>query len=163
MGTVYTDPDELLSVAETPLITVGDVVTETLLAVCTPAVAVIDDQTKRTPLDESIDRTAFSNEHSVVNDAATISPALIEALGTAIATDDSTVIVVDGEEDLATLPAIMLAPSEASVVYGQPDVGMVHVAVDSAVRDEIKGLLKRMDGDVDETLDLLENNAVSGW
>ncbi len=163
MGAIYTDPDELLAAADTPVITVGDVVTETLLAVCTPAVAVIDDQTQRTPLDSSIDRAAFSNKRSVVNDAATISAALVEALGAAITADDSTVIVVDGEEDLATLPAILLAPPGASIVYGQPDVGMVLVTVDTAVRDDCRELLERMDGDVDEMLDLLETNAVSGW
>ena len=40
-------------------------------------------------------------------------------------------IVVEGEEDLATLPAILYAPPGSVVVYGQPDEGSVLVKVNS--------------------------------
>jgi len=64
-------------------------------------------------------------------------------------------IVVDGEEDLATLPALVAAPRGSSVVYGQPGDGMVHVAVIEAQTDEARQLLGRFDGDTDAALDLL--------
>jgi hypothetical protein len=65
-------------------------------------------------------------------------------------------IDVDGEEDLATLPAILATPVGGSVVYGQPDEGMVLVAVTPAARREARSLLGRMDGDPEAALALLE-------
>ncbi|MFC6726763.1 DUF359 domain-containing protein, partial [Halobium palmae] len=59
-------------------------------------------------------------------------------------------------EDLATLPAIVAAPLGASVVYGQPDQGMVHVPVTEETKAEARDLLARMDGDVDAALALLD-------
>ena len=38
------------------------------------------------------------------------------------------IIEVDGEEDLATLPAILLAPNrDVTIIYGMPDKGVVVV------------------------------------
>jgi hypothetical protein len=64
-------------------------------------------------------------------------------------------IDVDGEEDLAALPAIIATPVGGSVVYGQPDEGMVLVAVTPAARREAHALLSRMDGDPAAALELL--------
>ncbi len=65
-------------------------------------------------------------------------------------------MLVDGEEDLVVLPAIMIAPDGASVVYGQPDEGMVHVVVDDEVRREVRALLERFEGDQERFWSLLE-------
>jgi uncharacterized protein (UPF0218 family) len=65
------------------------------------------------------------------------------------------VLHVEGEEDLAAVPAVIVAPAGASVVYGQPGEGMVLVDADE-VRDEARDLLRRMDGDPEQALSLLE-------
>jgi uncharacterized protein (UPF0218 family) len=165
MGEVYTEADALFSAAEPPLIAVGDIVTYHLIeADHRPDVALIDGQTKRSAIEDhiqdAIDAGVFDREVEVVNAAAGLSAALLSALSTAIdaASDgESTVIVVDGEEDLATLPAIAAAPSGASVVYGQPDEGMVLVECDEEIKTRVRGLFDRMDGDTERLWDILES------
>jgi uncharacterized protein (UPF0218 family) len=49
-----------------------------------------------------------------------------------------------------------MATEGASVVYGQPGEGMVHVRVDSEVSERARGLLNRMDGDHERARELLE-------
>ncbi len=69
-------------------------------------------------------------------------------------------MLVDGEEDLA-LPAIVAAPEGASVVYGQPDEGMVHVRVTAEAKAEMRTLLDRFDGDTERFWRLLEGTSGS--
>ncbi|MFB6083584.1 MAG: GTP-dependent dephospho-CoA kinase family protein [Halorientalis sp.] len=164
MGEVYTDAEALLSAAEPPIVAVGDIVTYHLIeADRRPDVALIDGRTKRSTIEdhvrEAIDAGVFDREVEVVNAAAGLSAALLSALSTAIdaaGDGESTVIVVDGEEDLATLPAIAAAPTGASVVYGQPDEGMVLVECEAGVRSRVSDLLGRMDGDTERLWELLE-------
>lgn len=54
-------------------------------------------------------------------------------------------IVIDGEEDLLTLPIIKFAPEGAMVVYGQPHVGIVLVRVTERKRKEIESLIEEME------------------
>ncbi len=46
------------------------------------------------------------------------------------------ILLVDGEEDLLTLVAVLYAPENALVVYGQPNQGIVVVRVTSKKRAE---------------------------
>ena len=170
LGEVYTDPNSLLSAAathspDTPdatLISVGDVVTARLLAAGRqPAVAAIDGRTEREPIDDEIDAILdglTGRRVRVENQPATLSESLLTALRDGIRgeTADPLTISVDGEEDLAALPAIVCANNESSVVYGQPGEGMVHVDVDDAVTATARELLVRFDGDTDAALALLD-------
>ncbi|AQL44509.1 hypothetical protein BV210_07700 [Halorientalis sp. IM1011] len=163
MGEVYTEADALLSAADPPIVAVGDIVTYHLIeADRRPDVALIDGQTKRSEIEdhvrEAIDAGVFDREVEVVNAAAGLSAALLSATVSAVdaaADGESTVIVVDGEEDLATLPAIAAVPTGASVVYGQPDEGMVLVECDDAIKSTVSDLFDRMDGDTERLRDLL--------
>ncbi|SFK60902.1 hypothetical protein SAMN04487950_0155 [Halogranum rubrum] len=162
LGRVYTDPVDLLRDAdqtEGPIIAVGDVVTFHLRqAERDPDVAVIDGKTKREAVDEAVKEVldGDADRIEVENPPATISEALLDALVSALAADDPTVIFVDGEEDLATLPAIVAAPVGASIVYGQPNEGMVHVPVDEETKAEARELLSKFEGDVDAALARLD-------
>lgn len=150
-GPVYTEAADLLAEAGDPLIAVGDVVTYYLLqADHTPDVAVIDGKTKREAVDERIREGIRGFDHRVEleNPAATLTEAMLGELGAALEREGTTVIVVtEGEEDLAALPAIVAAPDGAAVVYGQPDEGMVLATVDHDLRERLRDLLERMDGD----------------
>lgn len=154
-GPIFTDTDALLDVAGSPLLCVGDVVTHHIIeAGHTPAVALVDERTERSAVDDEIAATlaafdGFDRTVQVSNPAATLTTTLLAELTAAIerADDTTTLIEVDGEEDLATLPAVVVAPDEASIVYGQPGEGMVHVSVDDIARTECRNLLVRMDGD----------------
>jgi len=156
-GPVETDPEALLATVEGPLIAVGDIVTYHFRRVGhAPAVAVVDERTKREAVDEEVwDVVEPDDEVVVENPAGTVTESLCRELAAAIAAADGRTIRVEGEEDLATLPAVVAAPDGASVVYGQPDEGMVHVRVDAAARAEMRELLSRMEGDLAAVLTAL--------
>jgi len=61
-----------------------------------------------------------------------------------LAGDERIKIVVDGEEDLATLPAILYAPLGSAVVYGQPNEGSVLVEVTPEKKKHVMDLMNKM-------------------
>jgi len=148
LGPVFTDADDLLADAGSPLIAVGDVVTYHLAqAGRPPDVAVVDGRTEREAVDEEIREGLpdLDQRVEVANEPATLSADLVGALVDAVRSGDRTLVEVDGEEDLAALPAIVAAPDGATVVYGQPGEGMVRAAVTPEVRAEVRALLERME------------------
>ncbi|WP_276255672.1 GTP-dependent dephospho-CoA kinase family protein [Halomontanus rarus] len=158
-GSIETDAEELLERAGTPLIAVGDMVTYHLRAAGTaPDVSIVDGRTERQAVDAEI-REAVTTETAlsveVTNPPAVLTEALVLALVDALERPEPTTIVVDGEEDLAALPAIVAAPDGASVVYGQPGEGMVHVEVTEDVREEVRALLERFEGNLERLWTLL--------
>lgn len=163
MGQIFTDAERLLSEAGDPLLAVGDVVTYHFeRAGVTPDVAVVDGLTKRGEVDDRIAEGVARlgdevREVHVENPAATLTRELIQALKQALTTPEPTVIVVDGEEDLVTLPAIVAAPLGASVVYGQPNEGMVHAEVSDEAKTQMHDLLARMDGDPETLFEILDD------
>ncbi|WP_394364793.1 GTP-dependent dephospho-CoA kinase family protein [Haloterrigena salifodinae] len=159
MGPIETDADRLLEDVDGPLIAVGDVVTYHFLrAGRPPDVALVDERTKRSAVDEEIRETVTEGTTvEVVNPPAEISQAVVEALLEGLARDEPTTILVEGEEDLVALPAIVAAPEGASVVYGQPDEGMVHVKITDDHRADVRELLGRFEGDVDRFWEILED------
>jgi uncharacterized protein (UPF0218 family) len=183
LGEIYTDPDALLAAVDdhaestaaadsstaTPdssgttarLLTVGDVVTATLAdAGRQPDIAVIDGRTEREPVDPAVEATLadlVGRRLSVTNPPATISESLLTTLREAATTTELPVTIsVDGEEDLAALPAILALSDGASVVYGQPDEGMVHVPVTPAIHTTARELLAEFDGDTDAAISMLD-------
>jgi len=78
----------------------------------------------------------------VTNPPGTITSKASETLRKAINSTSITKIVVDGEEDLLTLPAVKFAPEGTLVVYGQPCVGIVLVKVTEKKRKEVEQILK---------------------
>ena len=150
-GTLYTDAEPLLSEAGRPVVAVGDVVTYHLReAGHVPAVAVVDGRTKREAVDDSVRRVLDDDTRrtEATNPPASLSASLLDALAAAVAADEPVVVDVDGEEDLATLPALLLLDG-GSVVYGQPGEGMVLVAATPETRERARSLLERFDGDAD--------------
>lgn len=150
MGPVFTDPAELLARVEGRLVAVGDIVTYHFERVgVSPDVAVVDGRTKREAVGPEIRATLDTPARriAVENPPGTLSADLLDGLRLALETEEETILSVDGEEDLAVLPAILAAEPGASVVYGQPDEGMVHVAVTDQRKAEIAGLIERMDGE----------------
>ena len=170
LGTVYTDSETLLSAVaahgsadtDPTLISVGDVVTAHLVdAGRQPDVAAVDGRTEREPIDDEIDAILddlTGRRVAVENPSATLAESLLTALRDGIAGENPATISVDGEEDLAALPAIVCADRGDSVVYGQPDEGMVHVAVDDDVTETARSLLERFDGDTAAALAVLDGS-----
>ena len=159
LGPIFTDAEALLEHVDGPLIAVGDVVTHHFEhAGRSPDVAVVDEYTERESIDPEVRRSIEASDAVRVearNPAATLSASMLETLREAIDRDGETLIVVDGEEDLVALPAILAAPEGASVVYGQPGEGMVHVVVTEETRAEARALVERMEGDHGRVWELL--------
>lgn len=158
LGELYTDTDALLASAGGSIIAVGDIVTYHLLeAGRRPDVAIVDGKTKRERVEPRVLNAIeeFDDRIDVANPQSTITDDLVEALATAIGSSGSTVIVVDGEEDLASLPAVLAAPEGGSIVYGQPDEGMVLVSVDDEIRERCRALIGRMQSDLDRIDEIL--------
>jgi uncharacterized protein (UPF0218 family) len=158
LGAVYTDPAALLADAGEPVVAVGDVVTYHLRTVDhDPSVAVLDGKTKRDDVGEEIEAVLSDRAARVPveNPQATLTEDLLAELRAAIDDESSVVLHVEGEEDLATLPAILATPLGGSIVYGQPDEGMVLVSVTADAKSEARELLKRMDGDSERAMEIL--------
>ncbi|ETA69008.1 GTP-dependent dephospho-CoA kinase family protein [Methanolobus sp. WCC1] len=142
------DTIEKLSVdlgSPTKLISVGDVTTFHLLNHgIIPDILVVDDRTKRGP---ASDRVVVGTKHkgfteiSVDNPAGVITEDLIDAVGNALKSDEHVRIFVRGEEDLAAVPAILMAPEGSAVLYGQPDEGVVLVKITSDKKEQMEDLL----------------------
>lgn len=155
IGPVFTDAEDLLASVEGALITVGDVVTAHVEGASrTPDVSLIDERTEREPVAPEYE--VGGADVTVSNPAATLTAELLRAIREAVRAETPTRIMVDGEEDLATVPAIIAAPDGTSVVYGQPGEGMVLVVVTPEVKARMRSLVRRMDGDPDRALSLLE-------
>ena len=97
----------------------------------------------------------FDDRIDVVNPQSTITDDLLEALASAVGRSASTVIVVDGEEDLAAIPAVLAVPEGGSIVYGQPDEGMVLVSISDETRARCRDLLERMESDYERIAEIL--------
>ncbi len=134
--------------SSTKLISVGDVTTFHLLeAGIFPDICIVDNRTKRKPVARHVSTRNMDNvyeEVSVENPAGIITDELIKTLCEAFTSEKPIRIFVKGEEDLATLPVILLAPLGAVVLYGQPDEGVVFVKVTEEKKREIRTLFEKL-------------------
>ena len=152
LGEIYERADTLLAEVDGPVYAVGDVVLAHLArADCSPALAVVDGRTERGELDPWVSdaRPSAEEAFTVENPAGTITAELVTAVESGLERAASVQIRVDGEEDLAVLPVLLLAPPGGTVVYGQPGDGMVAVPVESGTKERARELLDRLDRDRD--------------
>jgi len=80
----------------------------------------------------------------VKNPAGVITQELIDAIRNNVNSKEPVRIFVDGEEDLAVIPACEFAPTGSLVLYGQPREGVVAVEVTEEKRRETRELMGRM-------------------
>ena len=123
------DAAPYLKGAET-IIAVGDVVTANLYKYgFAPDVAIVDYKTKR---NISIDSKRWREGRKIIkvaNPQSTLTQEMWDAVSDAFERfPEKTLIEVEGEEDLAALVCISLAPATYIIVYGMPDKGMTVVA-----------------------------------
>ena len=129
--------------------TVGDICTIKLIQKkIIPNLMIVDYKTKRnielTEIQMNIIDSVNCKSVEVENKPGTISQELYIEIEGAIKSQVVTKIVVNGEEDLATLPVIKHSIIGAKVIYGMPDKGMVVVDVNQQAKERANKLLERM-------------------
>lgn len=142
-GDLITGPENNISIAMEqvkrkisnsigPIICVGDVTVLGAQLVNIPIdIALIDGKTKRRDWKDSrnIDNSKFSITLSCTNPPGQLTPSLLQSSEKAVFSwirdSTSTLIEVDGEEDLAPLILHLLSPLGGIILYGQPGKGVV--------------------------------------
>lgn len=137
------------------VITVGDRTTEKLIEFgVVPSLQITDGLEKRIsrPHPELAEKR-YAKDLSVTttlmevdNPPSEITQEGIDAIRKAFSLPPPVRIHVNGEEDLLVIPACMYAPAGATVMYGQPNQGLVIVGVNSEVRNKTRALLEMMGG-----------------
>ena len=126
------------------IISVGDTVSKNLAKInMSPKLAIVDNVCMRRTVTEPVQLTTEKTVY-VKNPQAKITAEAILAIQDALTGDFHVKIVVDGEEDLLALIAILYAPDNAYVLYGQPYEGIVVVRVTSDKRSEVARILEQM-------------------
>jgi len=134
------------NIAPGSLIAVGDVSVATLLDMgVVPDIALVDGMTKRTELTDKVDLSPFNLLLSAINPAGQITPSLIDSIDTALHSDQTTCIEVDGEEDLAPIIIHLLAPLGTNVIYGQPGKGVVLRITEFDAKEHCRRILARFE------------------
>jgi hypothetical protein len=135
---------------EPQVVSVGDRVTYTLLKHgFTPVLCIVDFIIERKFCPDDMKRfiRRFPGRRIMVKNApGTISDDLWDAIEVAYHHIDTgpICIEVDGEEDLAALPAIFLAPRDVTVIYGLPNRGVVVVPATIPNKHKVKEILDKM-------------------
>ncbi len=132
-------------------ITVGDIVLLSLLKMnLQPDVSIFDYITRRHILSKNeitlldalhANRVTTNNKPGFIEKEST--ECLRRALEECIKTNKKQAIIIQGEEDLMTLPAILLAPLESIVLYGQYDTGAIGVLVTEEKKHEVVRILNK--------------------
>ncbi len=128
------------------VITVGDMTTKTFLdAGITPQLMVVDNKINRRVFIEL--QSVFIKHRFVRNTLQSgpgfISQHAIDTIHSLLCREhlDPTVLEIDGEEDLLTLPVVLDAPIGSVVYYGQPNEGIVEVVVTEEKKKEVRRIL----------------------
>ena len=132
-------------------VAVGDVVCSTIIeAGKTPDLCVIDGRSRRTPIKglrygvKEL-RKKYVKIIEVRNPASHITQEALNAIRNslkAVSEGTNTLIIVDGEEDLLTLPLTAEAPENTCVLYGIPNKGISVIKVNEGIKEEAKKILK---------------------
>ncbi len=152
LGILLRDPYVFffLSKIKGPLITIGDVCSlKALEAGKRPKMMIVDFKTLRRTVHghlEILNKAPRDYKRvKVKNPPGTITSALIECIRRSLKSEGNTLIVVEGEEDLAAIPAILASPPGAWVMYGQPGEGAVFIKVGEMVKKSCEEVMRRME------------------
>jgi hypothetical protein len=126
------------------IISVGDIVSKALLELgIRPHIMIIDGKAMRKQI-QLLDVEA-RNRILLKNPAGMLTPLTWVATAEAMRRKDDTLIMVEGEEDLLTLVAVLEAPENALVAYGLPNEGVVVVKADATARHKANLIIEAME------------------
>lgn len=128
-------------------IAVGDIIAGSLAKNgFIPDVKIIDFRSRRALLDN---KSSLEGEALLSNPPGTITPdaarAIKKSINAGLTTSESQTVTIEGEEDLLTLPAILLAPLGSLVLYGHWRLGVVAVTVDEEKKSDVLKILEKFE------------------
>jgi len=149
LGELITEEDISKREMKGKIVSVGDMVTATLKRHgIEPDISIIDYKVEREECGEDIKgiiKSGNEDVRKVRNPQREITDELWNTIETSYAREKRVIIEVEGEEDLAALPAIYLAPLGTTVVYGLPSQGIVFVRVGNDEKNKVLSFLKKME------------------
>jgi len=125
------------------IISVGDVVSHNLISNgIIPDLCIIDRKTLREKYETKI---LAELQLNIKNPAGLINLKSFDIIEDALKSNKKTLLLVDGEEDLLTIPAVILAPKNSIILYGQPNEGMVVIKVKNSKKKKFLKMMKLME------------------
>jgi pantetheine-phosphate adenylyltransferase len=116
----------------------------------TPNLSVIDLHSGRQTFATSLKKLGLKSTPNLTatNAAASITPSLAKTIQSALTRlikrpTDTLSLLIEGEEDLAVLPAILLSPLSWVVIYGQPEEGLVYIPITQEIKLKSLKLLQK--------------------
>jgi len=134
----------------TKTISVGDVVTQNLAENHIPIQVIIIDNKALRQIIQPIEVEAQKTLH-IKNPPGTITPEAWTLVREAIQQNQITKVLVDGEEDLLTLVAVIQAPANSLVIYGQPYEGVVAIKVTAQTKKKMQKIIDAMQPAVEKS------------
>jgi len=131
----------------TKVICVGDVVASYCIKSGRPPdVVIVDGKTKRQqPAELDVEVKALGYDViRIVNPPGGVTPEAIEHLCKILKESGRQLLLIEGEEDMLALPALMCAPVGSLVIYGIPDRGASLVVINRDVSREAQTRLLRL-------------------
>ncbi|VVA43662.1 conserved hypothetical protein [Candidatus Roizmanbacteria bacterium] len=153
LGKVYKTTKQLLQAFKLSnhplLIAVGDIIVDSLLKEkIDPDIKIIDFRSRREPINLK-SKIQMTNQIQNQNKPGTInlktSQIIQKKIKMAIYKKEKSWLVVEGEEDLLTLPAILFAPLNSLVLYGHWQYGIIAVEVDEKIKNEVRKIIERFE------------------
>jgi len=135
---------------ENNIVSIGDQVTYTLLSNNhQPIFCIVDYYVQRNKFSEDFVKVvqSYGDESiRIKNPKGTITKALWDAIENAfkLFPKKTIRIEVDGEEDLASLAAIYLAPRDVTIIYGLPNKGVLIVKPTDETKRKVRSVLNMM-------------------
>ncbi|HIH70058.1 GTP-dependent dephospho-CoA kinase family protein [Methermicoccus shengliensis] len=130
------------------LVCVGDIITYRVLREgLVPKLSIVDGRSCRRAVSSEV---LMGTQHpsfrtvELSNPSGTLTRELVLAVRDALTSPHRTRIFINGEEDLAVLPVVMLAPHTTGVLYGQPRKGYVVLRVRSNIKQKVGAILDTM-------------------
>ncbi len=143
-GKLFTDIKKAITYMKgTRIVSVGDEASHTIHSEgITPDVFIVDGKVRRRPAKNTVDIRCGTIKAK--NETGYVSNDLWKAVDKALKAEKPVRVDVDGEEDMAVLPVMLLAGEGHSVIYGLFDRGVCVVKLDGDSRKAARKLLKRI-------------------
>lgn len=143
LGKIVTKIDSNIT---SPIISVGDITTRNLYSQkLIPKLSVIDFKTNRKTVFSILSELGIPKtnpDRTIENPPGLISTELIQTLKEMLNfKENGLVVMVNGEEDLAVLPLLLLSKFNTRIYYGQPGVGMVELIVNMQLKSKVFQIL----------------------